>query len=218
MKIFAISDIHGALRPIENALSYIRDADLVTISGDISKSGTKEDAAAVIETIESHNRNILAVHGNMDHQEVKELLEQKGYNLHADGKIVDGIGFFGVGGSTKTPMSTRCEYSEEEIGVFIDQGYNKIKEMRTAVLISHAPPYGTRDRSFFGLRGGSKRIARFVREHAIRLCLVGHIHEANGVEKLDQTIVANPGSFRRGRFLSVELGDEIHIEAGRIAS
>jgi len=218
MKIFAISDIHGALKPIEHALDTIEKADLITISGDISKSGTKEDARAVLELIESRNRNILAVHGNMDYKEVKDLLEEKGYNLHADGKIVDGIGFFGVGGSNITPMNTRCEYSEDELDAYVHQGYEKIRGQKTAVLISHVPPHGFRDRSFFGVRGGSKTIAQFVRDHTIRLCLSGHIHEANGIEILNGTIVANPGSFKSGKFFSIEIGDEIHIDAGRVVS
>jgi Icc-related predicted phosphoesterase len=217
MKIFAISDIHGALKPIERALDTIEKADLVTISGDISKSGTKADARTVLELIESRNRNILAVHGNMDYKEVIDLLEEKGYNLHADGKVIDGIGFFGVGGSNITPMNTRCEYTEDEIDAFINQGYEKIKGQKTVVLISHVPPHGFRDRSFFGIRGGSKRIARFIRDHAIQLCLSGHIHEADGVEVLNSTIVANPGSFKRGKFFSIEIGDKIQVNVGRIA-
>jgi Icc-related predicted phosphoesterase len=216
MKIFAISDIHGVLKPIELASRYIEQADLVTISGDISKHGTREDALWVINAIEKLNKNILAVHGNWDKNEVSELLEEKGYSLHADGKVVDGVGFFGVGGSSKTPMNTRTEYSEEQIDSFIHTGFNKIKDAKTAILISHAPPYGTRDRSFIGLRGGSRRIAQFLRDHPIALSIVGHIHEADGVEMLDRTIVANPGSFKAGKFLLIDIGTEIHIERGRV--
>jgi len=217
MKIFAISDIHGALKPIELASDYIKNSDLIIISGDISKHGTREDAFAVIQTIENLNKNILAVHGNMDKKEVIDLLEERGYNLHANGKVVDGIGFFGVGGSSKTLLNTRCEYSEEEIHEFVTEGFNKIKDVKTAVLISHTPPRGTRDRSFWGLRGGSKSVAQFLHDHAIHLCIVGHIHEANGVEMLNRTIVANPGSFKSGKFFSIEIGTDIRIDAGRVA-
>lgn len=216
MKIFAISDIHGALKPIELASRHIQQADVVTISGDISKRGTREDALSVIGAIESLNKNILAVHGNWDKSEVNELLEEKGYSLHANGKIIDGVGFFGVGGSSKTPMNTPTEYSEEQIDTFIRTGFQKIEDTKTAILISHTPPYGTRDKSFFGLRGGSRRIAQFLGDHPIALAIVGHIHEADGVEILNRTIVANPGSFKSGKFLSIDIGTEIHIERGKV--
>ena len=216
MKIFAISDIHGALKPIELASDHIKRSDLIVISGDISKSGTREDADVVIKTIEAFNNNILAVHGNMDKKEVKDFLKEKGYGIHADGKTINEIGFFGVGGSSRTPMNTRSEYGEDEIREFLNIGYKKIRDAKTIILISHTPPRGTRDRSFWGLRGGSKSIRQFLDNNKIHLCLVGHIHEASGVETLNSVIVANPGSFKSGRYLSINIGDQIIIEPGRV--
>jgi Icc-related predicted phosphoesterase len=216
MKIFAISDIHGALKPLELTSEHIKEADLVTISGDISKKGSRQEALEVLGVIEKLNKNILAVHGNMDREEVSDLLEEKGYGLHGDGKVFGGIGFFGVGGSSKTPMNTRCEYTEEQISAFMAAGYGKLKHVSLSVLISHSPPHGTCDRTFWGTRAGSKSVARFIRDHAIALCIAGHIHEASGVEKLDRTIVANPGSLKSGRFLSIEIGDTINVAPKRV--
>jgi predicted phosphodiesterase len=41
MKLFAISDIHGATKPIDKAAPLIREADWVVISGDIRKYGQR---------------------------------------------------------------------------------------------------------------------------------------------------------------------------------
>ncbi len=41
MKLFAISDIHGATKPIEKAAPLIRESDWVVIAGDITHTKTR---------------------------------------------------------------------------------------------------------------------------------------------------------------------------------
>jgi uncharacterized protein len=212
MKIFAISDIHGATKPLELASAEISAADLVIISGDISRTGTAEDASSVIQIIEQLNRNILAVHGNMDRDEVRLFLEEKGYSLHAAGRVIGETGFFGVGGSRKTPFRTRCEYSEEQISAFLQAGYRGLNAINNTVLVSHTPPYGTCDRSFLGNRGGSKSVTEFILNHPVDLCISGHIHEAAGVEMLGRTVVANTGSLKSGNYHSITIGPAVRVE------
>ena len=113
-------------------------------------------------------------------------------------------------------MNTATEYSEEKIMEVLQDGFDKVNGANTTILVSHAPPRGTRDRTFIGLRGGSKSIKSFIENNQVDLCLAGHIHEANGVEQLDTSIVANSGSFKRGRYLSIEIGDNINVSPGRI--
>ncbi len=216
MKIFAISDIHGFTKAIDQTANLIKNSDIVIICGDITKNGSKSEAAEVLNHIEIHNKNILAVHGNIDKKEVIELLEEKGYSIHGTCRVINGIAFFGVGGSSPTPMNTPTEYSEKKIMKLLDDGYNKINGEDTTVLVSHTPPRGTRDRTFIGLRGGSKSIKKFLTMNQVDLCLSGHIHEASGVENLGNSIVANSGSFKRGRYLSIEIGDNININRKKV--
>jgi Icc-related predicted phosphoesterase len=207
MKLFAISDIHGATKPINEAASLIREADWVVIAGDITRSKTRAEAAEVIACIEQYSKNILAVHGNW---------EEKGYSLHAQSRVIDGIGFLGLGGSSPTPIHTATEYSEQEIALALQTGYAEIKGASQVVLVSHVPPRGVRDRSFIGLRGGSRSVKEFLELNPVNLCLCGHIHEASGVEYFGGTLVANSGSFKKGRYLTVETGPDIVATPGKV--
>ncbi|OHD67810.1 MAG: hypothetical protein A2W19_13065 [Spirochaetes bacterium RBG_16_49_21] len=216
MKIFAISDIHGEMRYFERAAGLIRSADMVAVAGDLEKTGSRESAEEVISCIENYNSNILAVHGNWDRKEVLDLLEERGYSIHGRGRIAGGIGFFGVGGSSVTPMNTVSEYTEEAINEFLTAGFNEIRHAEKIVLISHTPPRKVRDRTFFGLRGGSASIAEFVKKSTIALCIVGHIHEAFGTENLGNCIVVNTGPFKKGRYALIDIGGSISVELGRL--
>ncbi len=216
MKLFAISDIHGATKPIEEAAALIRAADAVIVSGDITHTKTREEARDVIACLEQYAKSILAVHGNWDRLEVKDFLEEKGYCLHGKGRLIDGIGFFGVGGSSPTPLSTATEYSEEEIALALHEGYKQVKDASTLVLITHTPPRRVRDKSFLGLRGGSHSVKSFLEVNTIHLCLCGHIHEAHGIESFQDTLVANSGSFKKGRYVMIEIGTKLSATPGRV--
>jgi Icc-related predicted phosphoesterase len=216
MKLFAVSDIHGATKPIENAAPLIREADWVVIAGDITHTKTRAEAADVIACLEQYSTRILAVHGNWDRLEVKDFLEEKGYSLHGKGRMLDGVGFFGLGGSSPTPINTATEYTEEEIAHTLRTGYEQIREAAQIVLISHVPPRGARDRSFIGLRGGSHSVKAFLEANPVALCLCGHIHEAAGIERFQNTLVANSGSFKKGHYVSVEIGSDLVAVPGRV--
>ncbi len=216
MKLFVMSDIHGATKPIEKAARLISEADWVVIAGDITSKKTRAEAAEVIACLEQYSTRILAVHGNWDRLDVKEFLDEKGYGLHGIGRMIDGIGFVGVGGSSPTPLHTATEYTEQEIGIKLRTGYEQVREAEKVVLISHTPPRGVRDRSFIGLRGGSFSVKEFLETNPVSLCLCGHIHEAAGIERFGGTLVANSGSFKKGRYLTIEIGQDIMAIPGRV--
>jgi len=148
---------------------------------------------------------------------VKDFLEEKGYSLHGTGRILDGTGFFGAGGSSPTPMHTATEYTEEEIAQTLTAGYGQVKDAARVVLISHCPPRGVRDRSYLGFRGGSRSVRAFLEANPVSLCLCGHIHEAHGIERFHDTLVVNAGSFKKGRYATVDIAAEIAASPGRVA-
>lgn len=217
MKLFAISDVHGATKPIEKAAALIREADWVVIAGDITSARTRAEAVDVIACLEQYSTRILAVHGNWDRLDVNNFLEEKGYSLHGKGRVIDDIGFFGLGGSSPTPTHTATEYTEEEIALTLQTGYEQVREASQTVLISHVPPRGVRDRSFvLGLRGGSHSVKKFLEANPVNLCLCGHIHEAAGIERFCDTLVANSGSFKKGHHLTIEIGPNLVATRGRV--
>ncbi|HEC76686.1 MAG TPA: hypothetical protein ENI33_05465 [Thermoplasmatales archaeon] len=59
------------------------------------------------------------------------------------------------------------------------------------VLISHVPPYKTKDRAFFGMHIGDKMLRKFMEEKKPRYILCGHVHEDAGYQKFGETYVVN---------------------------
>lgn len=216
MNIFAIADIHGAIEPIQHAWNMIRKADLVVIAGDLSRKGSADEAHAVLGEIEQHNRRIVAVHGNWDGKDVQDILQRKGYSIHNSGRVINGIGFFGIGGALSSILKTHTHYSEEELSEYIANGYSSVKGAGIKILISHMPPRGLRDRTLFGIHAGSHSVRAFIDANKVDLAIVGHIHEAAGVENHNGSITANAGSFRKGKYLSIQINSRIRINAERL--
>ncbi|MCX7677905.1 MAG: metallophosphoesterase family protein [Spirochaetes bacterium] len=210
MTLTVLADIHGDEVCIEETADLIKKSDALVIAGDITAKGHRDEVERIIETAEKYTKNILAVHGNMDREDVRLFLEEKNYSLHGIGKMYKGVGFFGVGGSNITPIRTRCNYTEEEIAAVLEQGYKKIQVAQSKVLVSHVPPKGVCDRTFLFTHGGSTAVRDFILSHQdVGLCLCGHVHEAHGLNFLNHARVLNVGSVKRGRFAHIELSRDV---------
>ncbi|HPI13086.1 MAG TPA: metallophosphoesterase family protein [Spirochaetota bacterium] len=210
-RIMAIADIHGHIEMVERAGDIIREADILTVAGDITLTGRVAEAREIFGLLESYNRNILAVHGNWDDKAVEEYLHKKGIGLHARGAVINEIGFFGLGGASPTPIPTRSIYNEVEIMELLEKGIAETAGAALRVLISHAPPRGIRDKTFFYLRGGSKAIRLFIESERVDLCICGHIHEAFGAERSNDTLVVNSGAFKKGSYALIEIQSDGRI-------
>ena len=133
MRILAFGDIHmnyGALDRIKG----ISEADWIIVTGDITNLGGKTDAASIIEPILAGNDNVLALAGNMDRQPVNDYLTDLDINLHGTGRIIDGLGIFGVGGSNPTPFNTPTEFGEDTLGELISTAYREVAGARNLTL------------------------------------------------------------------------------------
>ena len=211
MKIFIISDMHGDTRFIDAAGKLMKKSDAVIICGDISKGSRRKSAETVLNGIEKYNKNILAVHGNWDGPEVLELIQESNYSVHADGKIINGVGFFGTGGSSSNPVRTPTEYLDDELFEFLETGYKKISAAEKKIMITHMPAFGMRDRTFLAQKVGSSRIKDFIEHYKTDLIISGHIHEARGIENTKSGIAVNPGSFKKGYYMLADINDKIEI-------
>jgi hypothetical protein len=117
----------------------------------------------------------------------------------------------GVGGSSYTPFDTPFELAEEEIMDTLNRGWID-HGSRWTVLVSHEPPRDTRvDRTFSGMHVGSPSVRRFVEEKKPSIVFCGHIHEARGKDKINDTIIVNPGAARHGNYAEALFDEEITI-------
>jgi uncharacterized protein len=204
MKIISFGDIHedySNLIPLKNELE---NADLVIVTGDLTNFNGRKEAEKVIEAIMKYNENILAQLGNLDLPEVNDYLTEKGINLHRNGFIRDDVGIFGVGGSNPTPFNTPTEFSEVEIETFLYEGIDKVKDAKFKIMVPHMPPKGTRiDIISAGVHVGSQSVRDFILKYKPDISLSGHIHEARGSDKIENTAVFNAGMFREGGYIKI---------------
>ena len=195
----------------------IESADYIVITGDITNYGSNLDAEAVLNRLLNVNSSIIGVAGNLDQPDVAGYLEDIGISLHGRGRIFDGLGIMGLGGSNYTPFKTPYEFSEQELGAFLYSGYAQIEDAKDFILVSHTPPVQTKtDRLLNGNHVGSKAVRAFIEEKQPLLCLTGHIHESRGQDHIGRTLVLNPGMIKDGGYVEVsyengELSAELHF-------
>ena len=197
MKILAVADIHGSQYRLNLVLKNIErySPDLVIICGDITQFGTAEIAKNLLDQIPIET---LAITGNIDTLDVgRGIDESSATKIEMKRVVKKGIPFVGVNG--------------------IDDNQIKIiKEKKlldeSSVMISHVPPYGTNDKVFLGMHGGSKELRELVDKYKPRLVLCGHIHENPGITKIGKTTIANCSMGKRGEGSLIEINDEIYVK------
>ncbi len=214
MKIISFGDIHEDVSNLKLLKNELENANLIIISGDLTNFNGKKEAEKVIEEIMKYNENIIAQLGNLDQLEVDDYLTEKGINLHRNGFIKDDIGIFGVGGSNPTPFRTPTEFSESEIETFLLEGFEKVRETKFKIMVPHMPPKDTKiDMITAGAHVGSQSVRDFILRHKPDISLSGHIHEARGVDKIENTLIFNTGMFREGGYVKItKQSDELFAE------
>ena len=212
MKIIAIGDIHMDLDTVAN-IPGMNTADHIIITGDITNYGSSLDAETVLNRLWAINNSVLGVAGNLDQPDVARYLDDVGISLHGSGRIIEGLGVMGLGGSNYTPFNTPYEFSEQEIGVFLASGFARVSAAENFILVSHPPPLQTNtDRLLNGRHVGSRAVRTFIEDKQPLLCLTGHIHESRGRDQIGRTLVLNPGMLKDGGYI------EIIFENGEIAA
>ncbi len=214
MKLVTISDLHGSTTGFYELASQEGDADWLFISGDITHFGGPREAADLIAELRLLFPNILAVPGNCDHPDTVEYLRRQGMNLHGEGRVLDGVGVIGAGGGLFAGGHTLLELGEEAFEDLLKGALKQVPDGVPFLMLVHNPPYGTQlDRVHRG-HVGSRAIRQLIETHHPLVCFSGHIHEATGTDRLNGTLLANPGPLRQGGYVVTELedGQVVHVE------
>lgn len=206
MKLLCISDLHGSSRICDE----VNGVDILVVTGDITHFGDGNRALEVLEGLKC-TKKMLAVPGNCDKYDVNDALINLGCDIHDAGKIIEGVGFFGLGGSGPTPFNTPQEYEEDELWDFLTQGYRQVENAPVKVLISHPPPKDTKVDLAGNGHVGSVKVREFIEKYQPDLVLCGHIHEAKGQDTIGKTVIVNPGMLKDG-YAIIDLEDEIKVE------
>jgi Icc-related predicted phosphoesterase len=202
MRILSFSDIHGNFYVFEKSKKILNSADIVILSGDITHFGNENDTIKCLKELKKFfTGNIFAVTGNCDFKSAEKPLDQ--YEINLSEKIVEKNDFLfaGLKGSLVTPFSTPNEFYESDYEKMISKLESSLqgKKALPLVFVSHQPPFDCGcDVINSGMKTGSKAVRSFIEKNSPLVCFTGHIHEAWGIGKINNTIIINPGQAHKG--------------------
>jgi Icc-related predicted phosphoesterase len=175
----------------------------------------------IVDEVES---TVLIVPGNYDCYFMADYFEDE--YIHLKTKTIQNLTFAGYGGAkvvpSHIPEDLLVAYNEGQTTKgFISEPYSFLSSQCPDVTIVHTPPYGCCDVVGVGMNMisggnssgghvGSIGIRAYVLEQNPNLVVSGHIHEAMGVEKLNDSYVINPGNL--GRFYDRDYGTFMEVE------
>ncbi|MEM4633973.1 MAG: metallophosphoesterase [Candidatus Anstonellaceae archaeon] len=205
MKILALSDLHSDEETLDRlrAISAVRKFDAVLFCGDLTNRGPISYAEEVISLFP----NSYAVFGNMDSKEVAERLEELGVSVHAKKVKLGEWNLVGLGGSNPTPFRTPNEFSEDKIEEILKGA--EVDEF--SIVLSHPPPHGVFD-AVGSLHVGSTALRKMVAERKPIMVICGHIHEYEGKQVVDKTLVVKLAPAERLRAAEITITDSLSVE------
>jgi putative phosphoesterase len=218
MKILAFTDFHGNQQAYQKARDAIANEqpDLVIVAGDLVNHDA-EKAKEYLSLLASAGRPVYFVPGNMDNPQLNSWPGTANVRaLHGRCEIFEHIALVGLGGSLHGPFVTPNEFDEGEAADLLRQATRSNSE-GAMILVSHCPPKNTKlDSTFDGDHAGSSPVRKFVEELHPKLVISGHIHEAQGTEKLGETTLVNTGPAQRGNYAKIELNRKASVIFGKL--
>ncbi len=211
MRLLVLSDIHGNSRYLRRVIDLVRDFHALLIAGDLSNYGSGlGEVLSVLEGVVSTGVPVISVLGNMDPPNALGRVSSVGVKvLHGSLIKLGNYYVLGVSGSPKTPFNTLLELSEGEFKELLRRASEGVEDLRRAILLTHAPPYGTKvDKVFIGIHAGSVAIREFIKSKEPLINICGHIHEGRGTNYLGSTLVINPGPLFKKYYTIIELSSE----------
>ncbi|MFB6076753.1 MAG: metallophosphoesterase [Candidatus Nanohaloarchaea archaeon] len=214
MQVLLLSDIHGDTDTLQRVLDRTHGNDLVLVLGDLTDMSVDDPvgrAREVVELLDEQGTFVKAVPGNMDGEDVLELLVGRRVNLHKDLFTLEDTDFVGFGGG-RSPADTPFEPDDAERGKVLRQLLERTRADRRAV-VSHEPPRGTTaDRLPSGEHVGSPALRELVEDVDVDMVLSGHVHEGHGTDRIGDTLVVNPGAVQDGRYAIMTVEGDIDVE------
>jgi Icc-related predicted phosphoesterase len=200
VRVAAVGDVHVGTTPVHLGLADVAlHADLLLLAGDLTRHGTREEAAVLAGELDGLGLPVVAVLGNHDHQTdaaadvVDELvsagvtvLEQSTCELQIGSTTIGVAGTKGFGGGTAGATAT--EFGEPEMKAFVRHGAEVAAGLDTAlsglrteirlVVLHYSPVADTLAGEPLQIHPflGDYRLAEAVDRHGADLVVHGHAH------------------------------------------
>ncbi|MBI2670719.1 metallophosphoesterase family protein [Candidatus Woesearchaeota archaeon] len=200
MKILAASDIHGDTT-LARALAERAEkekVDLVILCGDLTFQ--EQSTENLVGPFVKKNKKVLLIPGNHETIATADFLAEMydATNLHGYSIKIGNIVFFGCGSSNIGLF----QLSEDEIFSLLKMGYEKIKDVKKKIMVTHVHPKGSIIEKFSDYFEGSSGVRKAIDKLKPDLLLCGHVHEAEGIEdEIGRTRIINVG--KKGKIIEV---------------
>ncbi len=200
LKILAAGDIHGDTSLAKRLANQAEkdNVDLVVLCGDLTYA--EKSTTGIIGPFVNKQKKILLIPGNHETVATADFLAELygATNLHGYSIKCGDIGFFGCGGANIGLF----QLSEEEIYNLIKKGYDRIKDAKTKIMVTHVHPSGSLMERFTKFLPGSDGVRKAMERFKPDILLCSHVHEAEGIEEMiGKTKVINVG--KRGKTIEL---------------
>jgi len=200
LRILAAGDIHGdtnqAKRLAEQAEK--ENIDLVVLSGDLTYAETSTEG--IIGPFVKKGKKVILIPGNHETVATADFLAELygATNLHGYSIKHKDVGLFGCGGANIGIF----QLGEDEIFELIKKGYDRIKDMKKKILVTHVHPSGSLMEKFTNIFPGSDGVKKAIDVFKPDILICSHVHEAEGIEEMiGKTKVINVG--KRGKIIEI---------------
>jgi Icc-related predicted phosphoesterase len=212
VRIAVLTDIHGTYAVAIEIVRYAA-ADVVVIGGDLTTVGSVREAEAAIDRFTSVAPVLFCIAGNMDLPQHDQMYERKGISLNGHGVVLGDVGIFGVSAAPLSTLHTTYERTENELLEEMEHGYADVRNAAKKILISHAPPYGSRvDIIHAGYHVGSTAVRDFIEDRKPDVVACGHIHEGRGSDTIGTTVIINCGPAFNGYYGLITTNGGVKVE------
>jgi len=216
LKLLAFTDFHGNNDAFARARQLLRKGkwDGILVAGDIINHDSELAKRRLTELAEVSGP-LFFVPGNMDNP---ELVSWPGTSsvrpLHGKSATIGPAFLVGLGGSPLGPFHTPFQIRDEEATRVMAEamvGFSKGK----LILVSHCPPINTKlDIVPSGEHAGSLPVRNFIEKFKPTLVISGHIHEAKGIDSIEETTLINIGPAQRGNYAEITLNNRASVTIG----
>jgi len=198
MKILASGDIHGDTRLAERLAEKAEKekVDLVILCGDLTYAEMSTDG--IVGPFIKRKKKVVLIPGNHETVATADFLAQLygATNLHGYSIKAGDIGIFGCGGANIGVF----RLSEDEIFDYLKKGFERIKDTKRKIMVTHVHPDETMMEKFTDIFPGSPGVTKAIKQFKPDILLCSHVHEAEGIEeKIGKTKVINVG--KKGKII-----------------
>jgi len=203
LKAIAIADIHGSVAYIEQLVNYVKSNDIhyILVAGDLAADRDKTTFNRVIRGLSlSTDTKVVFVRGESD--PLTEYTKNNILNVENRRYVINEITVAGIPPfldyELKLPIESKIKAHLTHLMLS-----NKILHEKY-IILTHIPPYGLIvDKHPLKGNMGSIELRDFIKKIKPYIVICGHVHSGIGVDNIQNTLVLNPGPFRRGYFVEL---------------